>query len=77
MPMAGAAGRDHIGVGVGAMVFDAAGRVFLARHVGGEPAIREPDRCTAIGWFDPAEPPRPLSQVSRATLEHYLQRRRP
>ncbi len=144
--MAGAAGRDHIGVGVGAMVFDALGRVFLARrgpaarneagcwefpggavhfgetleaavrrefaeeygmtievvallgvadhilpaegqhwvspgylarHVAGEPTIREPDRCTAIGWFDPAALPRPLSQVSRATLQHYSQRSRP
>jgi mutator protein MutT len=146
MPMAGTAGRDHIGVGVGAMVFDADGRVFLARrgpaarneagcwefpggavlfgetleaalcrefveeygmtievvallgvadhilpaegqhwvspgylarHVAGEPAIREPDRCTAIGWFDPGELPRPLSQVSRTTLKHYLRRGRP
>jgi mutator protein MutT len=50
---------------------------YLARHVAGEPTIREPDRCTAIGWFDPAALPRPLSQVSRATLQHYSQRSRP
>jgi 8-oxo-dGTP diphosphatase len=133
-------GRDHIGVGVGAMVVDATGRVFLARrgpaarneagcwefpggmvgfgetleaavcrefaeeygmtiavttllgvtdhilaaegqhwvspsylarHVCGEPTIREPDRCTAIGWFDLSALPEPLSQVSRSALDDY------
>ena len=133
-------GRDHIGVGVGAMVLDGTGRVFLARrgpaarneagcwefpggmvdfgetcaeavrrefaeeygmtieilrllgvcdhilveegqhwvspaylarHVGGTPTIREPDKCTDMGWFDPAAPPEPLSQVSRSTLRLY------
>jgi ADP-ribose pyrophosphatase YjhB (NUDIX family) len=47
---------------------------YLARHTGGEPVIREPDRCTTIGWFDPAALPEPLSRVSRATLAAYTAR---
>ena len=133
-------GRDYIGVGVGAMVFNAAGQVFLAqrgpqatnergawefpggkvdfgetlaaaicrefleeygmvieviellgvsdhilpdegqhwvsptfiaRHVSGEPLICEPAKCAAIGWFDLAALPTPLSQVSRHDLALY------
>jgi 8-oxo-dGTP diphosphatase len=138
--MSGVAGRDHIGVGVGAVVLDAAGRVFLARrgpevrneagcwefpggmvgfgetlsaavrrefdeeygmtievvallgvadhilpaegqhwvspgylarHIGGEPTIREPGKCTAIGWYALDALPEPLSEVSRSTLASY------
>ena len=133
--MSGVAGRDHIGVGVGAMVFDAAGRVFLARrgarvrneagcwefpggtvgfgetlaqtvrrefleeygmevevtgllgvadhllpgegqhwvsvsfearHVGGDPRILEPGKCTEIGWFDEDALPSPLATSAEA-----------
>src|SRR5689334_17182463 len=133
-------GRDYIGVGVGAMVFNAAGRVFLAqrgpaagnergtwefpggkvdfgetlaaaicrefaeeygmtielldllgvpdhilpaegqhwisptfraRHVAGTPTIREPAKCTAIGWFPLDALPAPLSLITQADLQLY------
>ncbi|WP_305786399.1 NUDIX domain-containing protein [Symbioplanes lichenis] len=41
---------------------------FLARHEGGTPEIREPGKCTAIGWFGEDELPQPLSLASEATL---------
>jgi mutator protein MutT len=138
--MTGVPGRDHVGVGVGAVVLDATGRVFLARrgpgarneagcwefpggmvafgetleaavcrefaeeygmtievtallgvadhiladegqhwvspsylarHVRGEPAILEPGKCTAIGWFELPALPQPLSRVSRSALDDY------
>jgi mutator protein MutT len=47
---------------------------FLCRIVSGEPQIREPEKCTEIGWFLPAEAPRELTQISRANLEHYCRR---
>ncbi|NNJ12013.1 NUDIX domain-containing protein [Chloroflexales bacterium ZM16-3] len=134
------AGSDYIGVGVGAMVFDDAGRVFLsqrgplaknergcwefpggsldygerledaivrefeeeygmligelqllyvvnhilpaegqhwvsptylARHLGGEPSIREPGKCSAIGWFSIGDLPAPLSLVSLEDVRVY------
>ncbi|MFA1550782.1 NUDIX domain-containing protein [Actinomadura chokoriensis] len=134
------AGRDYVGVGVGAMVFDNRGRIFLARrgpgarneagtwefpggevkfgelmadairrefaeeygmfiepvrllgvfdhllpeegqhwvsvafvsrYDGGGSEIREPSKCSEIGWFDLNELPQPLSQISGANLEFY------
>jgi ADP-ribose pyrophosphatase YjhB (NUDIX family) len=47
---------------------------FLCRIVSGEPQIREPEKCTEIGWFLPTEAPRELTQISRANLEHYCRR---
>jgi mutator protein MutT len=44
---------------------------FTARHVGGEPTIQEPGKCTAIGWFSPDALPEPLSRVSQQTLASY------
>lgn len=44
---------------------------FIARHVSGIPEIRELEKCTGIGWFDLAELPEPLSQVTRDNLYHY------
>ena len=136
----GVAGRDYVGVGVGALVFDAEGRVFLsqrgrsatnergcwefpggkvalgetleaairrefqeeygmeievvallgvsdhiliaerqhwvsptylARHVGGKPVIREPEKCMAIGWFTMDNLPQPLSQVTQDDVRAY------
>jgi 8-oxo-dGTP diphosphatase len=133
-------GHDYIGVGVGAMVFDADGRVFLAkrgpaarnerglwefpggmvdfgetmaaavvrefaeeygmtvevtgllgisdhilpaegqhwispsfsaRHVGGTPEIKEPSKCTGIGWFRLDDLPGELTVASRDTLASY------
>ncbi|NRQ38008.1 NUDIX domain-containing protein [Nonomuraea sp. NN258] len=134
-------GHDYIGLGVGAMVFDARGRVFMTRrgpaarnergswefpggmvafgetlhdavrrefveeygmrvepyrlldlfdhilpdegqhwisatylaaHVAGTPAIREPDKCTEIGWFELDGLPGPVSLISARNLERYL-----
>ncbi|PIE34569.1 DNA mismatch repair protein MutT [candidate division KSB3 bacterium] len=47
---------------------------FLARHVGGEPTIREPKKCTAIGWFSFSEVPAPLSVISQDDLHAYLEK---
>ncbi|MFF4738758.1 NUDIX domain-containing protein [Streptomyces sp. NPDC001262] len=137
---AGAPGRDFIGVGVGAMVFDDAGRVFMAqrgeqaknevgawefpggtvnfgerlkdavcrelyeeygiqvtvtgalgafdhilpredqhwvsatyvaRLVSGTPRIREPAKCSQIGWFCLDDLPEPVSEISRSNLGAY------
>ncbi|MCM4081292.1 NUDIX domain-containing protein [Paractinoplanes hotanensis] len=45
---------------------------FTARHVGGTPAIREPEKCTEIGWFRlDALPEQQLTLASRDTLTAY------
>ncbi len=44
---------------------------FICRIVSGEPTIREPEKCTQIGWFFPVEVPPDLTQITRANLEHY------
>jgi len=44
---------------------------FICRIVAGEPVIREPDKCAAIGWFPRHAPPTPLTQITRENLEHY------
>lgn len=44
---------------------------FVSRYAGGNPEIREPRKCSEIGWFDPDELPQPLSQISAANLEFY------
>ena len=41
---------------------------FLARPVGGEPVIREPDKCSEIGWFELDALPAPLSVITQANL---------
>ncbi|WP_343947846.1 NUDIX domain-containing protein [Nonomuraea longicatena] len=132
----GRPGFDHVGVGVGVVIFGEAGRVFLAlrgraarnepdtwefpggevelgegledaarreireeygmeveltgtlgafdhflpggehwvsityrgRHTGGEPEIREPGKCAAVGWFEPADLPERLSEITRKNL---------
>ncbi|WP_127501400.1 NUDIX domain-containing protein [Actinoplanes solisilvae] len=46
---------------------------FTARHVGGIPEIREPEKCVEIGWFEldalPAQ--ERLTKASRDTLAAY------
>ncbi|MEM7347830.1 MAG: NUDIX domain-containing protein, partial [Chloroflexota bacterium] len=44
---------------------------FIARHVGGEPRIVEPEKCTEIGWFALDELPQPLSLVTQDDVTHY------
>lgn len=48
---------------------------YLARHTGGVPEIREPDRCTAIGWYEPDALPAPLSTVSAQNLRAWRDQR--
>jgi 8-oxo-dGTP diphosphatase len=136
-------GLDYIGVGVGAVIVDSAGRLFLARRgpqaknerglwefpggsvefgetlaealvremgeeygievavgdlldvvdhilpeegqhwvsptylctiVSGEPRIREPGKCSEIGWFLPDEVPDAMTQITRVNLAHYRER---
>ena len=41
---------------------------YLARHTGGEPSIREPSKCSELGWFAVDALPGPLSVISLANL---------
>ena len=47
---------------------------FIARHAGGEAEIVEPEKCTAIGWFDLTDLPHPLSVVTIDNLQSYMER---
>ena len=49
---------------------------FICTITSGEPVIREPGKCTEIGWFGPDEMPGDdcLTQVTRENLAHYRQR---
>jgi mutator protein MutT len=47
---------------------------YLARHLGGEPSIREPGKCSAIGWFAMDDLPAPLSLVSVEDVRVFLSR---
>ncbi len=45
---------------------------FLCSILSGEPTIREPGKCTAIGWYAPEELPEGLTKITRENLAHYL-----
>jgi len=48
---------------------------FICRIVSGVPTIREPGKCTEIGWFAPdAVPEDKLTLITRENLCHYRQR---
>ena len=47
---------------------------YIARHIGGEPRILEPEKCTAIGWFTLDRLPQPLSQVTLDDLRAYTRK---
>lgn len=47
---------------------------FICRVQAGMAVIREPGKCSAIGWFAPAEVPEDLTSISRANLAHYLKK---
>lgn len=47
---------------------------FVCRITAGEPAIREPGKCAAIGWFTPDDVPQDLTVITRANLRHYRER---
>ena len=44
---------------------------FIARFVAGLPTIREPGKCSEIGWFDLSALPEPLSAVTREDVRMY------
>lgn len=48
---------------------------YICHILSGEPAIREPEKCSAIAWYLPQEVPTDLTEVTRQNLEHYLRRR--
>lgn len=44
---------------------------FIARLVAGLPMIREPEKCSAIGWFPLSALPEPLSVVTQEDVRMY------
>ncbi|MBN1876515.1 MAG: NUDIX domain-containing protein [Anaerolineae bacterium] len=47
---------------------------FICRITSGVPTIREPGKCTEIGWFAPdAVPEDELTLITRENLHHYRQ----
>lgn len=44
---------------------------FICEIVAGESQIREPEKCTEIGWFKVDQVPSELTQITRLNLEHY------
>jgi 8-oxo-dGTP diphosphatase len=41
---------------------------LTTRRWAGEPAIQEPDKCVELGWFSPADLPRPMVPHERQLL---------
>jgi 8-oxo-dGTP diphosphatase len=48
---------------------------YLANHVAGTPETREPDKCTAVDWFELDGLPAPLSAITQQNLELYRRAR--
>jgi 8-oxo-dGTP diphosphatase len=46
---------------------------FVARYLSGTPHVREPGKCSALGWFDLGALPAPLSPLFQAHLAAYQQ----
>jgi mutator protein MutT len=44
---------------------------YICRIISGEPAIKESEKCSTIGWFLPDEVPAELSMITRQNLTHY------
>lgn len=44
--------------------------IYVTRDFTGEPSLTEPDKLSEIGWFDPKDPPQPLSPFSVKALAH-------
>jgi mutator protein MutT len=47
---------------------------FICTLLEGEPTIREPEKCSAIGWFDPQQLPPDLTQITQFNARNYLAR---
>ncbi len=46
---------------------------YLCAIASGQPAIREPEKCTEIAWFQPSAAPPDLTVITRLNLAHYLE----
>lgn len=46
---------------------------YICKIKSGSPTIREPEKCSEIGWFGLDEFPNNLTQITRMNFEHYLQ----
>jgi len=44
---------------------------FICAVIAGEPSIIEPEKCSAIGWFDLDRMPEGLTQVTQFSLGNY------
>jgi len=44
--------------------------IYVTRDFSGEPTLTEPDKLSDIGWFDPKNPPQPLSAFSAKAFAH-------
>ena len=44
---------------------------YIARHISGTPQIKEPDKCSAIGWFALDGLPTPLSKITQYNVRDY------
>ncbi len=49
---------------------------YICKPAGGTsaPSIREPGKCTEIGWFAPDQMPEDLTVISRHNLAHYQEK---
>lgn len=45
---------------------------YLARHTSGVPVIKEPEKCSGLGWFRLDQLPSPLSVISQYNVRDYL-----
>lgn len=46
--------------------------IYVTRDFQGEPYLTEPDKLAEIGWFDPKDPPQPLSAFSIRAFTHLI-----
>lgn len=46
---------------------------YICEIISGKPYIREPEKCTEIGWFYIDQVPNELTQITRLNLENYRQ----
>lgn len=44
----------------------------IADWAGGEPRTLEPEKCESWNWYEPENPPQPLFEMCRLSLESYL-----
>ncbi|WP_105401373.1 NUDIX domain-containing protein [Neorhizobium sp. T7_12] len=44
--------------------------IYVTKDFTGEPSLTEPDKLSDIGWFDPHNPPQPLSAFSARAFSY-------